>query len=339
MMHVLLWHARSPAKQRAIKNEPAPDSYGELDVRRRAQIGSGKAEDYNDDLVLMPNPDFDLNATIFSNLEGAPQRYIMNKKLAVRMHWSDSFIDKVLSTPIPAVVPPDRPILDFMNNDCDFSCEHADGSFWDHLRFCYDYSSVHYPKQSPRVMLLHSILGVGTNLFPCHQDNIPALEKLVDPNEMAHISAFPSILRLILNGSLLAELKAAGRPLSELRKLSYHRVIDNAQMSLEGEMVWVHLNYQLMHLMDFLPGMEWQQNIDDPQLQVFIQWLDYLKQQEACGPMANVNMDVVANVQSVLDLRYGITQLKAFIFQRTVGKYSEAIHHSLGFELHWAESS
>lgn len=305
---------------------------------------SGKAEDYKDDLVLMPNPDFDLNATIFANLQGAAQRYIMNKKLAVKMHWSDNFIDKVQSMSIPAVVPPDRPLLDFMNNQCDFSCEHADGSFWDHLRFCYDYSSVHYPKQSPRVMLLHSILGVGTNLFPCHQDNIPVLAKLVDPNEMAHISAFPSILRLILNGSLLAELKAAERPLSELRKLSYHRVIDNAPMSLEGEMVWIHLNYQLMHLMDFLPGMEWQQNIDDPQLQVFIHWLDYLKQQEAGGlvwdsPMANVNMDVVANVQSVMDLRYGITELKGYIFRRAVGKYSEAIQHSLGFELHWSESS
>ena len=51
--------------------------------------------------------------------------------------------------------------------------------------------------------------------------------------------------------------------------------------------------------------------------------------------MANVNTDVVQNVHSVLDARYGITQLKGMIFRKTVGKYSDAIQHSLEFGLQW----
>ena len=58
-----------------------------------------------------------------------------------------------------------------------------------------------------------------------------------------------------------------GRPLSELKELKYHRVIDNQLLSLRGEQIWVHLNYQLMHLMDFLPAMDWEHTLDDPQLQ------------------------------------------------------------------------
>ena len=43
---------------------------------------------------------------------------------------------------------------------------HAVGSFLDHLQFCFEYGSVHYKQHSPRVLYLHSIMGVGTNLFP-----------------------------------------------------------------------------------------------------------------------------------------------------------------------------
>ena len=49
---------------------------------------------------------------------------------------------------------------------CQVKAEHADGSFMDHLLFCHDYCAVHFKGHSPRVLLLHSILGVGTNIFP-----------------------------------------------------------------------------------------------------------------------------------------------------------------------------
>ena len=36
----------------------------------------------------------------------------------------------------------------------------------DHLQFVYDYSSNYFQGHSPRVLLLHSIMGVATNIFP-----------------------------------------------------------------------------------------------------------------------------------------------------------------------------
>jgi hypothetical protein len=67
-------------------------------------------------------------------------------------------------------------------------------------------------------------MGVGTNIFPMDkafhlplpsrphpdadhpstpQSKISGLVRLVDPNEMAHIQAFPSVLRLLLSHQLL----------------------------------------------------------------------------------------------------------------------------------------
>jgi len=334
LAHVILWHPQlNASRKKKVKQVEAEGFYGSLDLRRKAQITQARAADYGDALILVPNDDFDLNATIFANLKGSVQRYIMRKKLAVKMHWNDAFVDEVCSKldKIPAVVPPDAPLLDFMNNVCDFSCEHADGSFWDHLRFCFDYSAIHFKRHSPRVLLLHSILGVGTNLFPCAAKDIPALEQLVDDVEMSHINAFPSILRLILNGSLLEALRALDRPATELKALTYHRVIDNAPMRLEGEEIWVHLNYHLIHLMDFLPGMDWESNIDDPQLQVFIDWLDYMKQQRKVE--AQVDIDVVEGIKSCLDFRYVRLKAKQAVFRKAVSKYSADIGHSLAFQL------
>ena len=66
-------------------------------------------------------------------------------------------------------------LFHFMFTECDFSIEHADGSFLDHLHFCHDYTAVHFSSASPRVMLLHSIMGVGTNCFPMGIEKLPTL--------------------------------------------------------------------------------------------------------------------------------------------------------------------
>jgi hypothetical protein len=67
----------------------------------------------------------------------------------------------------------------------------------DHLHFCRDYSLVHYKGHSPLVMLLHSICGVGTNIFPMDANKLPKLAKLVTPAELTQICAFPSFVRLL----------------------------------------------------------------------------------------------------------------------------------------------
>ena len=122
----------------------------------------------------------------------------MNKQY----HWSEdatSAVDARWSS-VPAMPALSRPLLDFMMDECDFKIEHADGSFMDHLQFCYEYCAAHYRGKSPRVLLLHSVLGVGTNYFPCDTTKIPALRALLTPEEFVHVEAFPSLLRLIVHG-------------------------------------------------------------------------------------------------------------------------------------------
>ena len=41
-------------------------------------------------------------------------------------------------------------------------------------------------------------------------------------------------------------------------------------MSLSGDQLWVQLNYQLIHLLDFLPVAHWGDNADDMFLQQFV---------------------------------------------------------------------
>ena len=79
--------------------------------------------------------------------------------------------------PLPEV---DPALLRFMVEECDFDVEHADGSFLDHLYFCFEYSVQHFPDHSPIIMLLHSILGTGTNTFAMEAEKIPALKALMD---------------------------------------------------------------------------------------------------------------------------------------------------------------
>jgi len=326
--------------KRAILSHSSPKKpdkyeYGDLDLRRKAQICSGKASDYAGHLVQVHNPDFDMDKTIFANLTGLP-RIITKLKLSVIPHYNDKFVEDIEAgmDKIPKVMPPDLSILEFMKEKCDFSCEHADGSFWDHLRFCYDYSAIHFKAQSPRVLLLHSILGVGTNLFPCAKELMPELASLLDPTEMKHIEAFPSVLRLILNHSLLDALNAEKRPADTLDRLTLHRLIDNETISLSKEDIWVQMNYQLIHQLDFLPAIDWEQNIDDPQFQVFIHLFEYLKKHDKLW--ANVDMDVVDKVYGLFDLRPIKIGVKKMFMISAVKGYSDAVHHDLGFELAYA---
>ena len=53
------------------------------------------------------------------------------------------------------------------------------GSFLDHLQFCYEYSAAYFKQHSPRVLFLHSILGVGTNIFPMKQEDESTLASMV----------------------------------------------------------------------------------------------------------------------------------------------------------------
>lgn len=77
---------------------------------------------------------------------------------------------------------------------------------------------------SPRILLLHSILGVGTNCFPMRIEKLPTLASLLSETEMLHIEAFPAVLRLLVRGPLIDELERIADEGKEIEKISFYRV-------------------------------------------------------------------------------------------------------------------
>jgi hypothetical protein len=193
-----------------------------------------------------------------------------------------------------------------MREECDFATEHADGSFMEHLQFCYEYATIHFRQHSARVAFLHSILGVGTNLFPMAAAKMPQLRAMLSDFEWLHVQSFPSVLRLIFSGEFLRELIAmAGEEdettttsakevnatdkneenekknsdatnqskrtkLDRISEVTFYRVLDNEPLRLAADDLWIQLNFQMMHLLDFIPVSNWTAQSNDIYLQNFV---------------------------------------------------------------------
>ena len=136
--------------------------------------------------VVMPAP-FDFTGTIFEETEGALVRARIAQKFGFKCFWSDEAVATVAAeyATVPRAPLHDGALLEFMHTRCDFAVEHADGSFMDHLQFCYEYSAAHYRGRSPRVLLLHSIYGTTTNVFPMRVEREAELRRLLTPFEFA----------------------------------------------------------------------------------------------------------------------------------------------------------
>jgi hypothetical protein len=241
-------------------------------LQRKAAIAGGGAFDHAGKVRVTPIPDFDLDRTIFQTLEGKAARAVMKVRVGKEVHWDDSAGQAVQSSyeaaqkELPGI---DPELLRFMVQECDFDVEHADGSFLDHLYFCFEYTALHYPQGSALVMLLHSILGTGTNTFAMSADKIPALQALMSPSDWTQTEAFPSVLRLLYAGGLRQELRANLHRADSIEAIRFHRVIDNAPITLTGEQLWEALNYQLIHLVDFLPVANWTTHQNDTSFILF----------------------------------------------------------------------
>jgi tetratricopeptide (TPR) repeat protein len=125
-------------------------------------------------------------------------------------------------------------------------------------------------------MLLHSILGTGTNTFAMTAKKIPVLRPLMTPWEWTHVQAFPSVLRLLYAGPLRQELRKHAQRADTIVSISFHRVIDNALITLSAEDFWIALNYQLIHLIDFLPAANWSIHQNDTSFILFRDLYDLL---------------------------------------------------------------
>lgn len=312
---------------------------------RQWAIQHGGVQDHAGQVSLAPIPDFDLDRTIFGTLQGALPRLMTKRRIGQSATWEpqqrqridEAFTQLRAAHPLPEL---DSALLEFLRTHCDFSAEHADGSFSEHLFFGYEYCLHHYPEQSARVMLLHSILGTGTNTFAMKAEHIPGLEALLSEQEWTHIAAFPSVLRLLYNGELLKALRNHPQGAAAVQGLACHRVIDNEAIELGAEDLWIQLNYQLLHLIDFLPIANWYTQRSDPSFMIFRELYEYLHQQgklqiklaydpslpprppvQAERPLKHRWMD---HVPGSLVQHFGA---------KAITQFSQAIGHSLNFRL------
>ena len=313
--------------------------------QRMALIARGGPTEFHQGQVVLEHLDVNLDSTIFQSVTSALSRVLLRAKLGVKVYYDSSTATRIATEfaavqhqlALPKTVAAQAPLLDFMERHCRFSTEHAEGSFLDHLRFCHDYSAVHFPEQSPRILLLHSILGVGTNIFPMSKDSIPALENLLTPSEALHVSAFPSVLRLITAGFLDALSGLGDKKLSDITQVRFHRVLDNKEWVLSGQEWWVHLNFHVMHWLDFLPSAAWGAQHKDPFFQMFVELLTFLRQQNKL--MARVDFTLqspgewVAPAQPLtlgaLLTRAGPKRVLRALASRAVRRYSQQCGHSL----------
>lgn len=315
--------------------------------QRKAAIARGAALEHTGDVSVEPIPDFDLDRTIFQTLEGRAARFVMRTRVGKEVYWSDAAAKEVQSA-YDAVraqieLPPVSPeLMKFMVDECDFDVEHADGSFLDHLYFCFEYSVQHYPAGPPLVMLLHSILGTGTNTFAMTADKIPALRELMTPEEWTHTEAFPSVLRLLYAGNLRAELRSNLHRLDQLQAIKMHRVIDNAPITLTADELWVALNFQLIHLVDFLPVANWSVHQNDTS---FILFRDLYDLMEKAGKReAKIDYTPASGKRKLEGEKQGVggwlttlipVSASEKMASKSVTRFSERIGHSLNYELIW----
>mgnify|MGYP007032566703 CR=1 FL=1 len=317
-------------------------------IQRKAAIINGGVVDHAGRVRIEPMRNFDINRTIFQTLEGAIPRFVMTKRIAKDVHFDADAARRIQeqyeaarsSVDLPTV---DPELIQFLIRECNFDVEHAEGSFLDHLYFGFEYSVQHYPAHSPIVMLLHSILGTGTNTFAMDASKIPQLRELITEFEWRHVEAFPSILRLLYDGALRSELHANAHRADAIKAVHFHRVIDNAPITMSGEDLWIQLNYQIMHVIDFLPAANWAAHHSDNS---FVLFRDLYALMTKAGKLeATVNYTPSEGGRTFEGEAFDLgTRLLSLVpdsvvdrmAARSVRKFSERIGHSLEYRIEWA---
>ena len=317
-------------------------------TQRKAAIARGAALEHTGRVRVEPIAGFDLDRTIFKTLEGKAARFVVTTRVGKEARWDGAAAAAVhaeyeaarAAHPLPPV---SRELMQFLVRECDFDVEHADGSFLDHLYFCFEYTVQHYPGHSPLVMLLHSILGTGTNTFAMTADKIPTLRKLMTPEEWVQVEAFPSVLRLLYAGSLRRELRENLHRADAIASIAFHRVIDNEPITMSGKDFWVALNYQLIHLVDFLPVANWSVHRNDTSFILFRDLYDLLE--KAGKREATVNYTPTSAPRKLEGEPQGVgawlttlipVSASARMAAKSVTRFSQRIGHSLDYRSAWA---
>jgi hypothetical protein len=320
-----------------------------LNLQRKAALVRGGAVDHAGRVQVQRMLDFDMGRTIFAGLGGIARK-IMDEKLAKEAVWDPAvaadieaaYAQAESAQPAPAI---DERLIRFMVEECDFSMEHADGTFLEHLVFCHHYAARYYPAHSPNVALLHSILGTATNTFAMEAAKLPKLKALLTDFEATQVEAFPSILRLLYNNGLLEELEQNLHRLGELKALRCHRVIDNEPLTIDAANLWINLNYHLMHFVDFTPAANWSTHRSDPLLQMFEKLSSLLDRAGQRQAQVDVTFPAaktapVGEDRSLFGKFSGMLPpaLKLGLARKSIQQYSALAGHSLDYELEWASA-
>ncbi|MGB7300136.1 MAG: hypothetical protein WBD34_12505 [Burkholderiaceae bacterium] len=317
-----------------------------LNLQRKAAIARGGAFDHAGRVRVERMANFDMSRTIFGGLKGIARRF-MTEKLAKELVWNPAaaaeieavYAENQAAHPEPLI---DQRLIDFMIDECDFSMEHADGSFLEHLVFCHHYAARFYPEHSPNVALLHSILGTATNTFAMDASKISKLKALLTEFEAIHVEAFPSILRLLYNNGLLEELEQNMHRLGELKELHCYRVIDNEPLVINADSFWINLNYHLMHFVDFMPCANWSTHQADPLLQMFQKLSDLLdsagqRQVQVEVAFPDEKISPVAETRTLFGRITGLlpASVTLRLARQSIQDYSRKAGHDLAYQLVW----
>lgn len=315
-----------------------------LSVQRKSAIMQGGAFDLAGQVEVVRMENLELEKTIFGGLKGLP-RMFMAEKLGKEAVWPQSAATAIeneyskASSAVPAI---DQRLVDFMHNECDFSMEHADGSFLEHLVFCHEYAVRYYPEHSPNVALLHSILGTATNTFAMDAKKLPDLKLLLSNFEGEQVDLFPSTLRLFYNGGFLEELEHNVHRLDKLAALHVSRVIDNRPMTVGAESLWINLNYHLMHFVDFVPVANWSTHRSDPLLQMFARLSNLLDRAGERRAQVQVSFPAskstpVGEQRTFFGKVTGLlpASLTLKLAKKSIREYSKLAGHDLTYHLEW----
>lgn len=167
---------------------------------------------------------------------------------------------------------------------------------------------------------------------------IPALEALISTEEMKHVQVFPSFLRLLAAGLLLPDLRSRLGSLEKLQKVSVRRVIDNEAVEIDAEAFWIQLNYQVIHMLDFLPVADWPSRTAEPTFQIFLELRSFLT---AAGQLqAKVDLGSACGSKPQEEKLISSTaspwaRIKRKMAANAVRNYSAEIGHNLEYKFHW----
>jgi hypothetical protein len=110
-------------------------------LQRKQNLAFGRITDNAGKLKASVIPGFDMRRTIFKTLPpGGVKALFQRSKIDVDYMWDPTLAQEIEAAyaKVQRPLSDDAPLYNFMIKECDFNAEHADGSFFDHLYFCYD---------------------------------------------------------------------------------------------------------------------------------------------------------------------------------------------------------